>query len=135
VALGVAHDVYRAGGPDFFTQANEETTIVIQVESARAFENLESIVAVPGVDVAWVGHYDLTLSLGIPGQCDHPRFLEAMDELVAVCRCLGVAPGFLPPTQESAVHWISKDFRMISLGSDISVFLNAMKNFKTDVRP
>lgn len=133
VALGVAHDLYRAAGSEFFAQANEETMVIIQLESARAFENLESIVSVPGVDVAWVGHYDLTLSMGLPGQFDHPRFLQAMDDLVAACRRHSVAPGFLPPTQESAVQWISRGFRMLSLGSDIGVFLDAMKKFKTHV--
>jgi 2-keto-3-deoxy-L-rhamnonate aldolase RhmA len=133
VALGVAHDLYRAAGSEFFAQANEETMVIIQLESAHAFENLESIVSVPGVDVAWVGHYDLTLSMGLPGQFDHPRFLQAMDDLVAACRRHSVAPGFLPPTQESAVHWISRGFRMLSLGSDIGVFLDAMKKFKTHV--
>jgi 2-keto-3-deoxy-L-rhamnonate aldolase RhmA len=133
VALGVAHDLYRAAGSEFFAQANEETMVIIQLESASAFENLESIVSVPGVDVAWVGHYDLTLSMGLPGQFDHPRFLQAMDDLVAACRRHSVAPGFLPPTQESAVHWISRGFRMLSLGSDIGVFLDAMKKFRTHV--
>lgn len=134
VALGVAHDLYRAAGPEFFAQANEDTIVIIQLESARAFENLESIVSVSGVDVAWVGHYDLTLTMGLPGQFDHPRFLQAMDDLVAACRRHGVAAGFLPATEESAVHWVSKGFTMLSLGSDIGVFLDAMKKFKTHVR-
>jgi 2-keto-3-deoxy-L-rhamnonate aldolase RhmA len=133
VALGVAHDLYRAAGPEFFKQANEEIAVIIQLETARAFENLESIVSVPGVDVAWIGHYDLTLSLGVPGQFDHPRFLEAMNDLLAACRRYGVAPGFLPATKESAAHWINKGFRMLSLGSDIGVFLDGMKEFKSYV--
>ena len=133
VALGVAHDLYRAAGAQFFPQANEETLVIIQVETARAFENLDAIVSVPGVDVAWIGHYDLTVSMGIPAQFDHPRLLEAMDRLVAVCNKHGVAPGFLPPTQESAAHWISKGFRMISLGSDIGVFLDGMTRFRNFV--
>ncbi len=134
VALGVAHDLYRAGGPEAFAQINEETTVIIQLESVRAFENLEAIVSVPGVDVAWVGHYDLTVSMGIPAQFDHPRLMQAMDDLVAACRRCGVAPGFLPPTQESAAYWMSKGFQMLSLGSDISVFLDGMKRFKAYVK-
>jgi 2-keto-3-deoxy-L-rhamnonate aldolase RhmA len=133
VALGVAHDLYRAAGAEFFPQANEETLVIIQVETAKAFENLEAIVSVPGVDVAWVGHYDLTVSMGFPAQFDHPRLLEAMDILVAACKRHGVAPGFLPPTQESAAHWIGKGFRMISLGSDIGVFLDGMARFRNFV--
>jgi 2-keto-3-deoxy-L-rhamnonate aldolase RhmA len=133
VALGIAHDLYRAGDASFFAKANEETVVVLLLETERAFQNLEEIISVPGVDVAWMGHYDLTVSMGIPAQFDHPRFLAAMDELVTVCRRHGVAPGFLPPTPESAAHWIGKGFRAISLGSDIGVFLDGVRKFRAHV--
>ncbi|MGI8990888.1 MAG: HpcH/HpaI aldolase family protein [Bryobacteraceae bacterium] len=129
VALGIAHDLYRAGGASFFTEANDETTVIAIVETVRAFENLDGILAVPGLDVAWMGHYDLTVSMGIPAQFDHPRFLEAMDALLDGCRRHGVAPGFLPPTPGESVRWIRKGFRAISLGSDIGVFLGAVREF------
>ena len=130
VALGVAHDLYRAAGPEFFPKTNEDFPVIIQVESVKAFENLEAIASVPGVDVLWVGHYDLTLSMGIPAEFDSPRFLQAMDDLVAACRRHGVAPGFMPPTPDSAAHWIGNGFRMISRGSDIGVFLDGMRKFR-----
>ena len=133
VALGVAHDLYRAGTPEFFAKTNDEIVVILLLETVKAFENLEEIVSVPGVDVAWMGHYDLTVSMGIPAQFDHPRFLDAMDALVAACRKHDVAPGFLPPTPETAVHWISKGFRMISLGSDIGVFLDGVRRFRAHV--
>jgi 2-keto-3-deoxy-L-rhamnonate aldolase RhmA len=133
VALGIAHDLYRAAGAEFFAQSNEEIPIILQVETVKAFENLDAIVSTPGVDVVWIGHYDLTVSMGIPAQFNHPRLLQAMDDLIAACRKHGVAPGFLPPTQESAAHWIGKGFRMISLGSDIGVFLDGMRRFKTHI--
>ena len=133
VALGVAHDLYRAGGAEYFARANEEIVIILLLETEKAFEHLDEIVSVPGVDVAWVGHYDLTASMGIPAQFDHPRFLAAMDALVVSCRRYGVAPGFLPPTPESAAHWIDKGFRAISLGSDIGVFLDGVRRFRAQV--
>jgi 2-keto-3-deoxy-L-rhamnonate aldolase RhmA len=133
VALGIAHDLYRAGGADFFAQANDQTLVILLLETQTAFENLEEIVSVPGVDVAWVGHYDLTVSMGIPAQFEHPRFLAAMEALVAACRRHNVAPGFLPATPELARHWIGKGFRMLSLGSDIGVFLSSMRNFRAQV--
>jgi 2-dehydro-3-deoxyglucarate aldolase/4-hydroxy-2-oxoheptanedioate aldolase len=133
VALGVAHDLYQAGPPDFFQKTNDETVVILLLETAKAFENLDAIVSVPGVDIAWMGHYDLTVSMGIAAQFDHPAFLAAMDSLVATCRRHGVAPGFLPPSAESAVHWIEKGFRAISLGSDIGVFLDGVRKFKAHV--
>jgi 2-keto-3-deoxy-L-rhamnonate aldolase RhmA len=133
VALGIAHDLYRAAGAEFFAQSNEDLPVIIQVETVKAFENLEAIVSVPGVDVLWVGHYDLTVSMGIPAQFNHPRLLQAMDDLVDACMRHGVAPGFMPPTPENAAHWISKGFRMISLGSDIGVFLDGIRKFRAFV--
>lgn len=133
VALGIAHDLYQAGGPEFFAQANEEIAVILLLETAKAFENLDEIISVPGVDVAWMGHYDLTVSMGIPAQFEHPQFLAAMDALVASCRRHGVAPGFLPGSPEAAARWIGKGFRAISLGSDIGVFLDAMRKFRAFV--
>ena len=133
VAQGVAHDLYEAGGAEFFTAANEETIVILLLETTKAFENLDEILSVPGVDIAWMGHYDLTVSMGVPAQFEDPRFLEAMDALVACCRRHGVAPGFLPATPEAATHWIRKGFRAISLGSDIGVFMNGIGTFRKSV--
>jgi 2-dehydro-3-deoxyglucarate aldolase/4-hydroxy-2-oxoheptanedioate aldolase len=80
-----------------------------------------------------MGHYDLTVSMGIPAQFEHPRFLGAMDALVACCRRHGVAPGFLPATPQSAAHWIGKGFRALSLGSDIGIFQNGVRSFRQSV--
>jgi 2-keto-3-deoxy-L-rhamnonate aldolase RhmA len=133
VALGIAHDLYRAGDASFFEAANEDIAVIVLLETAQAFENLDAILSVPGIDVAWMGHYDLTISMGIPAQFEHPRFLAAMDALVKCCAKYRVAPGFLPPTPESAAHWIQKGFRAISLGSDIGVYLEGVRRFHRDV--
>jgi 2-dehydro-3-deoxyglucarate aldolase/4-hydroxy-2-oxoheptanedioate aldolase len=133
VAMGIAHDLYCAGGPEFFAQANDETIVILLLETTRAFENLDAIVSVPGVDVAWMGHYDLTMSMGIPAQFNHPLFLDAMDALVASCRRHGVAPGFLPATPQSAAHWIGKGFRALSLGSDVGIFQSGVRSFRHSV--
>lgn len=133
VALGIAHDLYSAGDGSYFERANDDTMIIVIVETVKAFDNLHDILSVPGIDVAWMGHYDLTVSMGIPAQFDHPRFLAAMDALVEACKQYGLAPGFLPPTPDSAAQWIRRGFRALSLGSDIGVFLQAVRSFKSQV--
>lgn len=133
VALGIAHDLYQPDDADCLAKINDEITVILLLETETAFVNLESIVSVPGVDVAWMGHYDLTVSMGIPAQFEHPRFLQAMDDLVYVCQRHGVAPGFLPASPEAAAHWMRKGFRMLSLGSDIGVFKNAARSFRDTV--
>ena len=133
VALGVAHDNYQIGPPSYLQDANRDVLVIALLETVRAFENLEAIVATPGLDVAWVGHYDLTTSLGIPAQFDHPLFLDCMRWLVAVTQQHGVAAGFLPGSPEDTVRWVGEGFRMISLGSDIGVYQAAMRGFLAKV--
>jgi 2-keto-3-deoxy-L-rhamnonate aldolase RhmA len=130
VALGIAHDLYCPGDTTFFEKANTDTAVILLLETAKAFENLEDILSVPGVDVAWMGHYDLTVSMGIPAQFEHPKFLEAMDRLIAGCTPRKIAAGFLPHSSESAAHWIRKGFRAISLASDVGMFMEAVKAFR-----
>jgi 2-keto-3-deoxy-L-rhamnonate aldolase RhmA len=133
VAVGVAHDQYRPGGPGSFSQANQDILVIALVETATAFENLDDIISVPGVDVAWMGHYDLSVSMGIPAQFEHPKFLAAMDTLVDTCARHSVAPGFLPATPSEALCWIRRGFRMISLSTDIAIFMNAFRAFRRSV--
>ena len=65
------------------------------IETATGLENVDAIAAVPGVDVGWLGHFDLTNFLGIPAQFDHPRYLDAVERIVAACRRHGKTPGFM----------------------------------------
>jgi len=133
VALGVAHDLYQAAGAEFFSMANEETVVIIQLESVKAFENMEEILSVPGIDVVWLGHYDLTVSMGIPLQFDHPRLQSAVDAMLDCCRRNHIAPAFITTTPESTEQWIQKGLRVVSLGTDIGVFQNGIQTFQQSV--
>src|SRR5262249_35894204 len=83
-AFGVAHDDFRSGDvATTMVAANRDNLIITQIETAQGVEHVDEIAAVPGIDVLWIGHFDLSLSLGVPGQFDHPRFVEAIDTVVA----------------------------------------------------
>lgn len=78
-AFGVAHDDYGSGDiVEKIKTANSETHLIVQIETAAGVENADAIAEVDGIDVLWIEHFDLTNSLGIPGQFDHPRFKEAL---------------------------------------------------------
>jgi 2-dehydro-3-deoxyglucarate aldolase/4-hydroxy-2-oxoheptanedioate aldolase len=78
-AFSVAHDDYLPGPPGQKMAAARARTIVIpQIETATGLANVEAIAAVEGVDVVWLGHFDLTNSMGIPGQFDHPDYRTAV---------------------------------------------------------
>ena len=95
-AFGVAHDDYTGG--DIIEKmdiANDEVLLIAQIETARGVENVDAIAAVDGIDVLWIGHFDLTNSLGIPGQFSHPTYLEAVERVLEACQRHGKAPGIM----------------------------------------
>lgn len=130
-----AHDDY-AGGAETgkIADANARTMVIALVETAKGIENVDAIAAVDGVDVIWLGHYDLTNFLGIPGQFDNPRFHAAVDRLVEACRRHGKTPGFLAGNEKWARDFRGKGFRMIAYGVDTMLMQGALADGITLLR-
>lgn len=128
VALGVAHDKYRIGDVmEALSAANQRTTLFAQIETRAGVENAESIAALDGVDCLWVGHFDLSCSLGIPGQFDHPDFTGAIEKVIAAGRNAGKAVGRLVPTAEQGVELYRQGFDFICYSGDVWVLGAAIR--------
>jgi 2-dehydro-3-deoxyglucarate aldolase/4-hydroxy-2-oxoheptanedioate aldolase len=126
-AFGIAHDDFEVGDvSQTMTEANEETLIIAQIESVNGVKNVEEIVGVEGVDVGWIGHFDLTQSMGIPGQFEHPDYLAAVEKVIAACQRQGKAGGFMGATPAAVVELVQKGFRCIAYGSDIRIYHAAL---------
>ena len=128
VALQIAHDRY-APGPVMtkLRAANRKTTLLAQIETVEGIENVEEIAAVPGVDGLWVGQFDLSASLGIPGQFEHPLFLDAVDKVVVAARKHKVALGRMVPDVATGVAYHRMGFDLIALSGDIWVFFAGLE--------
>ncbi len=88
--FGVLMSDELADGPGARAErANRENVVIAQIESPQGIENADEILAVPGIDVVWLGQFDLSLGLGVPGRFDHPTYLDAVDHLVARRRGAG----------------------------------------------
>jgi 2-dehydro-3-deoxyglucarate aldolase/4-hydroxy-2-oxoheptanedioate aldolase len=127
-AFAVAHDDYTAG--DIATKirsANDETFLIAQIETAAGLRNVEEIAAVEGVDCLWIGHFDLTNSLGICGQFDHPRFKDAVAQVLDACRRHGKVPGFMAGDVPTGKSLLAQGFRMISYGGDLWIYQAALE--------
>jgi 2-dehydro-3-deoxyglucarate aldolase/4-hydroxy-2-oxoheptanedioate aldolase len=127
-AFGVAgHDDY-AGGPvrEKIAAANARTMVICLIETAKGIENVDAIAAVPGVDVCWLGHFDLTNFLGIPAQFDHPRYLAGVDAILAACRRHRKIPGFMASDRAWAETYQAKGFRMVAYGVDVNLMQAAL---------
>jgi 2-dehydro-3-deoxyglucarate aldolase/4-hydroxy-2-oxoheptanedioate aldolase len=135
VGLGTAHTNWTGPNPvDYFKWSNENSTIICQIESVKGIENLEAIAATPGVDVLWVGHFDLTQSMGIPGQFQDAKFQEYLKLVPRVAKKHGKLAGIQPATQEQAREWIAAGYNAISWGSDSAVYGRALKDGIEGVR-
>lgn len=71
---------------EYFEHANRETISILHIEGTEGINNLEEILSVKGIDVTFIGPYDLSQSLGVPGQVDHPRVIKEMEHIVAISK-------------------------------------------------
>jgi 2-keto-3-deoxy-L-rhamnonate aldolase RhmA len=127
LAFGIGHDEYSGGDVVAkMREANERTLVIALIETATGIANVDAIMAVPGIDVGWLGHFDLTNSMGITGQFEHPDFVAAVDKLVTACERHGKAAGFLPHTPELARIWAGRGFRCLGFSTDIALLQGAL---------
>jgi 2-keto-3-deoxy-L-rhamnonate aldolase RhmA len=127
LGFGGAHDDYGRGDVVAKGQAENERTLVIAlVETATGIANVEAIAAVPGIDVVWLGHFDLTDSMGMTAQFDRPEFDAAVKKLVAAATRNGKAAGFLAGSVEMARAWRKKGFRCLAYGTDVGLLQGAL---------
>lgn len=135
VGLGGGLTGYRTVTPaEFLTYSNENTTIICQIESVEGVENIEAICATPGVDVVWVGHFDLTQSMGITAQFHDERFLDALRRVTRVAKVHGIGAGIQPGSVAQAREWMDLGFDVISYSTDMAVYLAAMHSAVGQVR-
>jgi 2-keto-3-deoxy-L-rhamnonate aldolase RhmA len=128
---GVA-SMNRAAGfgvtfPDYVKQHREMLLGVVQVETAEAVENVEEIAAVDGADVLFIGPLDLTTSLGILGQFDHPDYDAALRKTAAAASKHGKTTGILMPKPDDFDRYYDLGFRFLASGSDGAMVNNAAR--------
>ncbi len=127
---GVRGFAYHRGnnwGVDFQTyaqQANDQIAVVVMIESRRAVENIDAILAVPGVDAVFVGPYDMSGSYGCTGDVNNPVIRNACQSVVKACRRAGKSAGLhvVIPTEQAITAALADGFNMLAVGTDL-VFL------------
>ena len=135
VGLGTAHTNWSAPAPaEYFKESNENTTIICQIESVAGIQNLDAIAATPGVDILWVGHFDLSQSMGIPGQFADAKFQEYLKLVPQTAKKHGKLAGIQPGSVEQAKEWIAAGYNVISWGADSGVYTRALKDGIDGVR-
>lgn len=114
---------------DYFTQHNHRVIVVVMLEHADAVCRADEILAVPGIDAALIGPYDLSASMGLAGQLDHPQVVAAQQAILAACARHGVAAGIhVVATDPAAVgQRIEAGFRFIACGLDTNFVMQGCR--------
>jgi len=110
---------------EYIASANDEIAMVMQIEHRDAIANIDVILGVPGVDGVFIGPLDLSGSMGITGQLDHPQMVAALDTYRAACRSHRMAAGthIVRPNEQNVRKAIDEGYTLIALGLD-NVFLD-----------
>lgn len=122
---------YGNGGEliDFMHRANDEVSLVIQIEDQEALDNIDEILAVEGIDMVATGKNDLSQSLGFPGQANHPKVFEAEERVIKRAIEYGKIPTIIARTPERAAQLIEKGVSCISMGPETSILLKSLKDY------
>lgn len=125
--FGGAHDDYAPGDVAEKMRLAEERTIVLaMIETEKGVANVDEIMSVDGIDGAHLGQFDLSLSLGIPGQTGHAKIGAAIEALVAACKRHGKFAACMAPNVEVAESWMEQGFTMVSYSYDIGLLANGL---------
>jgi 2-dehydro-3-deoxyglucarate aldolase/4-hydroxy-2-oxoheptanedioate aldolase len=104
--------------PQIVAHVNANTMVVLQIETRKALEAREELLAVPGIDAVMIGPADLSISLGVPGEFDHPRMIEAIEAVRESCNRRGIAPGIQTRTPALARFWKERGMRFLGCSHD-----------------
>ena len=112
---------------DECARANDQVLVAVQIEHIEAVRNIDAILSVPGIDAAFIGPYDLTASMGITAQFDHPDYLAAREAILTACHRHKVAPGIhvVPPDAAQAKARIAEGYRFLAYSLDITMLTTA----------
>ncbi|QLG27801.1 aldolase [Halorarum halophilum] len=115
------------GSETYTDEQNEDVLLVVQVEGKRGVDNIDEILAVEGIDAVFLGPYDLSQSLGIPGQVTHERVEALMEEVCERAAETDTAVGAYADTPEIANRWIDAGVQYVTLGVEASLFTSHLE--------
>lgn len=112
---------------EYMRKANDENILMVQIESPVAVERIDDLLAVEGIDAAFVGPNDLSQSMGIMGQTDDPRFIAAIDRVIAAAKRRRKFSGIHMMSAEALEPWIAKGMTLNFWANEIVMMMNAAR--------
>lgn len=114
--------------PTHVKKTNDEMIVMVQAETVEAVSNIEAIAATEGVDAVFIGTYDLSQSMGIPGQVNDPRMNEAFEKVLKAVKNAGKVPGIYAGNVADAKRLVGMGFQLIAYSGDTGLLANACRD-------
>jgi len=118
----------------YLSSANTQSGIILQIEGKEGLKNIREIVKVPGIDMIYIGPYDMSQSLGLIGQIWHEDVVAAIREIVAVCKEAGIFTGIFTDTPEGIRKWKELGITYINYRIDVELFLTPTKKHIAEIK-
>lgn len=134
---GASADAPYCSAPlkEYLRKANDETLVIIQIESPKALEELDAIAKVPGVDVLMFGPGDFSVLAGVPGEFDHPSLAAARQKISKAAKNAGIHWGTVSATPEHTSSLLDMGARFICHGADIIILKRGLEQIQTSYKP
>jgi 4-hydroxy-2-oxoheptanedioate aldolase len=131
---GYGHEDFAQNINEYFKVCNEETLLILQCETMRCFENIEDIVNIEGVDGIFIGPYDLSIGMGIPGQFNNVLFLQAIDRILKACKDAEKFSFIYTGNNAAAKKYLADGFNGVAVNMDADIYINAYKALISEVK-
>lgn len=118
----------------YMQRANDEIAVIVQIEHIEAVKNIDAILGVSGIDGVFVGPFDMSGSMGLPGQINHPRVQEAIRQVINACEKRDVARCIYAHTPGHATNYMKQGYRVIGLCTDYIMLARTAADYLKQVR-
>lgn len=136
VAPGYGNSSYVPPGDwtEWMRDQDDETCLVVHIETRRAFEQAEEIISTPSVDMVYVGPGDFSIEMGRPGQYDHPDVAGPMEKILKICRKHNVPFGTTASGVDSAHRWMKRGAQFFETVDELTLILEGARRLIGDYR-
>jgi len=133
VGLARAHR-YGFAFREYVERANDDIAVIVQAEHVRAVENIDRIAAVPGLDAVFLGPYDLSASLGHPGDLHHPAVTEAIEHITTTCQAQGMPLGYFGLDANAVAPFVARGYTLICTSVDCVLLGHSARRLIDELR-
>lgn len=118
----------------YIAETNQKNIIILQIEGKEGVDNIEEIAKVPGIDILFIGPYDLSQSLGVTGQIWHKEVINRIEHVLDVCNKKKLATGVFTDTLEGISKWHAKGIKYLNYRIEVELLLSYAKTQLSEIR-